>query len=611
MKLLSCFLAFCLLIPAGLHAADKPNVLWIMSEDNSVHYLKLFSEHGAPAPNIEALAADGLVFEHAFSNAPVCSVARTTLITSCYGPRIGTQFHRRSKTAAMPEGLKMFPAYLREAGYYTTNNSKEDYNAIKSKEVWDNSSKKASWRNRPEGAPFFHVQTYTFSHESSLHFNERTFQEEPTKTDPDSVHLAGYHPDTPLFRYTHARYHDRMGVIDDAVGELVGQLEKEGLLEDTFIFYFGDHGGVLPRSKGYIYESGLHVPLVVRIPKNWAHLVDAKPNTRVPGFVSFIDFGPTVLNLAGVKVPEQVDGKPFLGEGVTMAEVNQRDESFGYADRFDEKYDLCRSIRKGKFHYIRNYQPFYPDGLQNNYRYKMLAYEEWRTLYHEGKLNEAQSQFFEARPAEQLFDVETDPHEVKNLADDPAFADTLKDLRGRLVAQVKGMPDLSMYPENYLYENVFDNPVAFGQAHKEEIGKLVNIADLSLLSFDEAKSGIEMALKSENPWERYWGLIVCSSFGEEAETMTGSAKAMLDDPELLVRVRAAEFLGITGAGDPLPALYGVLKESTSDVEALLTLNTVAFLHDLKPKGYAFDVSQVDFTKFKGEVDRRVEYLSGK
>ncbi len=366
----------------------------------------------------------------------------------------------------------------------------------------------------------------------------------------------------------------------------------------------------MPRSKGYIYESGLHVPLVVRIPKNWAHLVDAQPNTRVPGFVSFIDFGPTVLNLAGVKVPEQVDGKPFLGEGVTIAEVNQRDESFGYADRFDEKYDLCRSIRKGKFHYIRNYQPFYPDGLQNNYRYKMLAYEEWRTLYHEGKLNEAQSQFFEARPAEQLFDAEADPHEVKNLADDPAYADTLKDLRGRLVAQVKGMPDLSLYPESYLYENAFDNPVDFGQKHKEEIGRLVDIADLSLLSFSEARPEIVSALKSPNPWERYWGLIVCSSFGEEAMALTDHDFGLFSDPEPMVRVRSAEFMGMLKVEDTMPILYDVLNKTNSDVEALLTLNTAAFLNDL-PNGYKFDVSKVDFSKFKGEVDRRVEYLSGK
>jgi len=596
-----------------LQAADKPNVLWIMSEDNSKHYLKLFDENGAPAPNIEALANDGLAFERAFSNAPVCSVARTTLITSCYGPRIGTEFHRRSKLAAMPDGLKMFPAYLKEAGYYTSNNRKEDYNAVKGekKEVWDDSSGKATWRNRPKDSPFFHVQTYTFSHESSLHFDEKTYRGEKTQTDPERVKIFDYHPSSPLFRYTTARYHDRMGVIDDAVGELVGQLGEDGLLEDTFIFYFGDHGGVLPRSKGYIYESGLHIPLVVRVPENWKHLVDAKRGSRVKGFVSFIDFGPTVLNLAGVDVPEQVDGKAFLGEGVTMAEVNQRDETYGYADRFDEKYDLCRSVRKGKFKYIRNYQSFYPDGLQNNYRYKMLAYEEWRSLYKEGELNEAQSQFFEAREPEALYDIEADPYEVNNLANDPAYAQKVAELHGKLNDWVKGMPDLSFYPENVLYDKAFDNAVEFGQSHQEEIASLVDVADLSLLPFAEAEPKIEAALKSENPWERYWGLIVCSTFGQTAEPLASTAKGLLGDSQPMVRVRAAEFLGSIHAADPLPTLYDVINKSESEVADLLTFNTVAYLEDM-PEGYEFDLSKL--TKKwapKSEVSRRTDYLESK
>ncbi|MBI2479539.1 MAG: sulfatase-like hydrolase/transferase, partial [Planctomycetia bacterium] len=180
--------------------------------------------------------------------------------------------------------------------------------------------------------------------------------------------------------YTYARYHDRIQAVDQEIGEVVDQLAADGLLEDTFVFYFGDHGGVLPRGKGYAYESGLHVPLVVRVPANWKHLVDAEAGTSVSGFVSFIDFGPTLLNLAGIDVPVAVDGRPFLGKGVSLDEVNRRDEAFGYADRFDEKYDLVRTLRKGKYEYVRSYQPFNFDGLQNNYRYKMLAYAEWREL---------------------------------------------------------------------------------------------------------------------------------------------------------------------------------------------------------------------------------------
>ncbi|MEZ6124714.1 MAG: sulfatase [Planctomycetaceae bacterium] len=401
------FLSTCHCSAADAANADRPNIVWLVSEDNSIHYMKLYAEGGAETPRISELAAHGLTFNHAFSNAPVCSVARTTLATGCYGPRIGTQFHRKSVAVPMPDGLKMFPEALREAGYYTANNNKTDYNATPGKAVWDDSSKKASWKKRKADQPFFYMESFPVCHESSLHFSAQQMASQKTEHDPTVVQLAPYHPDTPTFRYTHARYLDRMVQMDQQIGKVVDQLTADGLLEDTFIFYFGDHGGVLPRGKGYAYESGLHVPLVVRIPRNWKHLIDRERGSRVNGFVSFIDFGPTVLNLAGVPVPKQMDGRPFLGQGVTAADVDARDEAFGYADRFDEKYDLVRTLRKGRFEYIRNFQPFNPDGLQNNYRYRMLAYQEWRQLYNDGKLNDIQKQFFEARPAEQLFDIES------------------------------------------------------------------------------------------------------------------------------------------------------------------------------------------------------------
>ncbi|MFT5410625.1 MAG: arylsulfatase A-like enzyme, partial [Verrucomicrobiales bacterium] len=385
MKNLAALLLF--LLTTSSQAAEKPNFVWIISEDNSHHYLEHFFPGGAPTPNIVQMAERGITYDHAFSNAPVCSVARSTLITSCYAPRIGTQYHRRSAMAPMPEGLRMFPAYLRDAGYYTTNRSKEDYNAIKSKDVWDDSSRKSHWHNRKEGQPFFHKVTFAQSHEGSLHFSKQQMESQPTKTDPKTIQLPPYHPDTPTFRYTHARYRDSIRTIDGLVGQVIADLEKDGELENTFVFYFGDHGGVLPRGKGYAYESGLHVPLVVRIPENFKHLVDAKPGSRAKGFVSFIDFGPTVLNLAGAAIPQGIDGKSFLGNGVTWGAVEKRDTAFGYADRFDEKYDLVRTLRKANFTYQRNYQPFNFDSLQNDYRYKMIAYREWRDLFKAGKLN--------------------------------------------------------------------------------------------------------------------------------------------------------------------------------------------------------------------------------
>lgn len=592
-------------------AADRPNIVWIVSEDNSIHFLEHFFKGGAKAPNIEALASHGLTFDHAFSNAPVCSVARTTLATACYGPRIGTQFHRRYQLAQMPEGLRMFPAYLRDAGYYTTNNSKKDYNAVEGPGVWDESSPRATWRNRPDaGQPFFHMQSHAQSHESSLHFSREKYENEPTKTDPDSIRLADYHPDTPLFRYTHARYHDRMLDIDRIVGDTVAKLKEDGVLEDTFIFYFGDHGGVLPRSKGYIYESGLHVPLVIRVPERFKQLADADLGDRVKGFVSFIDFGPTTLHLAGVEIPKQVDGKPFLGRGIAMSEVNERDESFGYADRFDEKYDLIRSVRKGKYQYIRNYQPYLPDGLNNNYRFKNLAYAQWRELFNEGKLSGPALQFFESKSAEMLFDCEADPHQVNNLAADPKYAKTLAELRARLQSIVKGLPDLSFYPESYLVANAMDNPVAFGQAHKEEIAKLVDTADLSLRPFEDARSELVQSLHSDDAMVRYWAAMACSAFGEQAKSLAAQVRPLLKDPSEIVRVRAAEFLGLINETNPQQTLTEIVNSTEDPVLATEALNSVVWFRDFFQDRYPVKRSDFEPASNGGDVDDRLNYING-
>jgi len=594
-----------------LAKADRPNVVWLVSEDNSESWLKLYNKNGAAMPNIEKLAKQGLVFNHAFSCGAVCSVARSTIISGCYAPRVGAEYHRKQKAVPMPEGLKMFPYYLRKAGYFTTNCAKEDYNFDPADKagVWDLSSGKASYRKRKTGQPFFHVQNYATTHEATLHFKD---MKRETTTDPAAVALYAYHPDTELFRYSYARYLDNHMKVDAQMGQFIKGLEKDGLMDDTFIFYYGDHGGVLPRGKGYAYNNGLQVPMVVYVPKNWKHLVPAEAGSRIDGFVEFVDLSATVLNLAGAEIPAGIDGKPFLGKGVSLAELNARDTTFGYADRFDEKYDLVRTIRKGKFKYMRNYQPFNFDGLHNFYRYRMLAYQEWRDMYHAGELTAEQSQFFEPRGAETLYNVEKDPDEVNDLAGDPAYAETLVAMRRLLQKQVKSMPDLSFYPESVFLSEGGENPVAFGQAKKQEIARLVDIADLSLTAFPEAKQRIARALESENPWERYWGLVTCSSFGKQAAPFYKKAKAVAaSDGERLVRIRAAEFLGLAGEADPRPLFMEVLRQVSDPIEANLILNSAALLETAKP-GYDFDLEEfksAEWAKKKGSLAvHRLDYL---
>lgn len=605
-----CCTLFALVSMNACWAQDRPNVVWLISEDNSSHYLKMFDPHGAETPAIRRLAASGLTFRNAFSNAPVCSVARTTLMTSCYAPRIGTQYHRRSVEVPMPPGVEMFPAYLREAGYYTTNRQKKDYNATESEGTWDASSRNATWRSRAEGQPFFHMQSFTMTHESSLHFTEDDYRRLKTTTDPQSVFVPPYFPDTDLFRYTIARYHDKIRSMDQEIAGVVEQLEEDGLLENTFIFYFGDHGGVLPRGKGYAYESGLHVPLVVRVPKNYAALSPWGASSDVEGFVEFIDFGTTVLKLAGIESPAGIDGRAFLGKGVSANEVDERQEALGYADRFDEKVDFVRTLRKGDFEYIRNYQPFNFDGLQNNYRYKMLAYREWRDLFREGKLNRIQAEFFRTRPVEQLFHVVDDPHEVRNLADDPKYADVLKEMRDSLSGQLKRLPDLSFLPESVLAQAAFGNPVPFGQQHQAAIGELVDIADLALEPFEKVDSQLSEALRSADAMKRYWGLIACTCFGKRAEELRPAIEGCLADEDRLVRVRAAECLALHFGVDPNAVIKECLLQSRSGIETNLILNTAVLLRD--GAGYVMDIDESDVHDDSlgyQDVRRRLAYFA--
>ena len=590
---------------------EQPNFVWIISEDNSTHYMELFDPHGIATPHIASMAREGVLFTRAFSNAPVCSVARSTLISSCYGPRTGAQFHRRSKLVPLPEGVEMFPAYLKRAGYYTTNNNKEDYNYFKDEGVWDESSRTANWSKREPGQPFFHKESHPVSHESRLHFKAELMESYNPVTNPDSVHLFPNHPDTDLFRFTSAYYRDKILAVDTIVGRVIQQLEEEGLLESTFVFYFGDHGGVLPGSKGYAYETGLHVPLVVRIPEKFRHLVDMKRGEATNDFVSFVDFGPTLLKLAGIAIPDAIDGSPFLGKDIESAK--KREITYGYADRFDEKYDLVRTVRKRDLKYMRSYQPFNVDGLQNNYRYICLAYEQWRDMYRAGELNDIQGSFFEVREPEALYDLSTDPYETLNLAADPLYAEEASEMRSLMDQWVKGMPDLSFYPENILRRDAFENPLLFGQQHKDEIEDLIDIAGLELLSFEEARPGIAMALDSEDPLKAYWGLIVCSTFGLEAAEFEGQAVALCRHEDLLVRTRAAEFLGLTALGDPVPVILEAIYASEDGVEALLILNSLVLLMD-GPNTYSFEM---DMEKLSPEllqdqeVLRRLDYIESR
>jgi arylsulfatase A-like enzyme len=360
-------------------------------------------------PNIDALAAKGLTFTRVWSNAPVCAPARTTIISGLYPPSTGSE-HMRS-LVPFPKDKKMYPQYLRDAGYYCTNNSKEDYNLAKPGQVWDESSAKAHWRNRKAGQPFFAVFNSTKSHESQVRARPHTPVHDPAK-----VKLPAYHPDTPETRRDWAQYYDVVSRADADAGVRLKELADAGLAGDTIVFYYADHGAGLPRGKRSACHSGLHVPLVVHIPEKFKHL--APPEYRAGGksdrLVGFVDLAPTVLALAGVKVPEWMQGKPFLGPNPAKNEF-----LFGFRGRMDERPDLVRSATDGRFVYVRNYMPHKPPGQHVQYMFEMPTTRVWKDLFDAGKLKPEQTAFWKPKPPEELYDTTTDPDEVVNLAGRP------------------------------------------------------------------------------------------------------------------------------------------------------------------------------------------------
>ncbi|WP_159083977.1 sulfatase family protein [Saccharobesus litoralis] len=582
-------------IPLMAHAANnqKPNFVWLISEDNSKHYLNLYHPQGAKMPNVEKLAEQGLIFENAFSNAPVCSTARTTLATGAYASRIGTAYHRAYQQVPLPKGLKPVSQLLRDSGYYTTNRAKEDYNFINSDQFWDQSNGKAHWRNRKsKQQPFFHVQTFTITHEYNLHFPANDVIEKTTQHDPNNIVLPPIYPNTETFRYTYARTLDNHVKADQQIGQVIQQLEQDGELENTFVFYFGDHGGVLPGSKGYLFERGLNVPLVVRIPKNYRHLIAAdlnKPNNlRLDGFVSFVDFAPTLLALANLNTHEQHDGSAFLGKNIDKKALNSRNSTLSYADRFDEKSDRVRSLRIGDLKYIRNYHAYMPDGLFANYRYKQVAFKQWREHYENGLLNKVQASFFTAKPVEALYDIKNDPYETVNLAKQPEYAAIVKDMRNSLTARLKSLPDLGFYPESLLHIDAFDNPTAFGLRRQANISQLIDIANLQLEPFSMVKNQLNKLLDANDDMQRYWAIVTLTTFGQQAKSFSTRIESLLkNDPNVLVKARAVEFLTLVNNYNPVSKIESLLKQKQHELVDLEILNIATLLRDLK--GYSFNI----------------------
>ena len=417
-----------------------PNILWLTSEDNSP-FLGCYGDEFATTPNLDKLASEGFLYTHAYANAPVCAPARNTIITGVYASSNGSQ-HMRSYYP-LSEIVKTYPEFLRAAGYYCTNNVKTDYNTntIDQDKIWDECSKDASYKNRAEGQPFFAVFNTTISHESSIH---NWIPNDELRHSPDEVPIPPYHPKTPEMKHDWAQYYDKVEDMDTQIGKWLQELEDAGLADNTIVFYYGDHGGVVARSKRYVYESGTRVPFIIRIPEKYKYLFPAeKPGSKVDRLVSFVDLAPTLLSIAGIEIPDYMQGHAFLGKQKT----EDPEYAFMFRGRMDERYDMSRAVRDKKFRYIRNYMPYRIYGQHLEYLWRAPSIGSWEEAYKKGECNEIQSRFWEPKPVEELYDTENDPWEINNLAGNPEYQEVMVRMRAANNDWLKRIHDTGFVPE--------------------------------------------------------------------------------------------------------------------------------------------------------------------
>ncbi len=527
-------------------AADRPNILWLTSEDHGPE-MGCYGDPLARTPNVDALAAKGMMFKRAWSVAPVCAPARSAIISGIY-PSSSGGIHMRSMVP-MPNGTKMYPQILREAGYYCTNNSKTDYNLREVGRTWDESSNKAHWKNRGDNRPFFAVFNSTKSHESQI----RT---RPHKliTDPAKVRVPDYHPDTPEVREDWAQYYDKVSEADADAGLHLKEIAEAGLSEDTIVFYYGDHGSGMPRSKRWPSNSGLHVPMVIFFPPKWQHLApkEYRPGGSSDRLISFVDLAPTLLSIVGIEPPNWMQGHAFAGPFQTEPQPFV----YGERGRMDERMDLVRSVTDGRYVYLRNYFPHVSQAQRVAYQFETPTTRIWHDLFVAGKTTDVQSIFWQVpKASEELYDLQNDRDEVNNLAASPQHREILERLREASQQHVLAVRDVGFLPEIEIHSrSAGTTPYDMGHDPKAyPLDRILSAADLaSRLGNSTTDDSIEVTalselLNADDSALRYWGTLGIMIRGEKAVSSHQHAlESLLIDQAPSVQIVAAQSLAMYG-----------------------------------------------------------------
>lgn len=533
-----------LFLPALAVGADRPNILWITTEDIGPD-LRCYGNAYAITPNLDKMAAEGVRYTRAFAPAPACSPARSCLITGVYATTLGTP-HLRSDFP-LPERMEGFPSYLRRAGYYCSNNVKTDYNTSREGAIiaasWDDCSRTAHWRGRKAGQPFFAVFNYMGTHQAPTTIEpeekarKRLAKLAPAmRHDPAKAPVPPYYPDTQEVRKMLARYADNITLMDqEHVARLLRELEEDGVAGETIVFFYGDNGAGMPRHKRLALDTGLREPLIVRFPEKYARLAPAAPGSTVDRFVSFVDFAPTVLALAGLPAPDHMQGRAFLGKDG----AGGPDFFVGARDRVDEAIDTVRCVRDARFLYARNFYPHLSHAAPEGFSDQSPMRRELLRLARDGKLGPAQQVYTApTRPVEELYDLEADPYQVKNLAGEVEKATVLQQMRTRLKTWVLETRDLGFIPESDLRaRSQGATPYELAAEGKVPVGKVFEAADL--VGRPGATRQQLSLVRDEDAAVRYWAVVGLRAGDEgDAGVSVALAKA-LGDVSVAVRIEAA------------------------------------------------------------------------
>lgn len=554
----------------ALSGEDRPNFLSIVSEDNSPRWIGAYGNPVAHTPNIDALAARGVLFQHNYATAPVCAPSRFALITGTHAessmPGINMRALPPNGFANMPDFIIGWPTYLREIGYYTTNNAKTDYNAeIDMGATWDESSNEAHYNKRPDGAPFFAIFNYSTTHES----NESNYTPDDLITDPQAVDVPAYLPDRIEVREDIAHLYDNHRRYDEQVAERIAELEASGEAENTIIFLYGDHGGLMPRSKRFVFDSGLRTPLIVVFPEKWQHLAPAEPGGVIESPVSLIDIPPTVLSMVGITPPDYMQGVAWAGE----IAGEPRQYAFSGRNRMDERNDLSRTVTDGRFRYIRNYMPHRIYMQYQSSARSARSMQLWEQMYEDGELNEVQARLWQDKAPEEMYDLHNDPDEVVNLIGDPTHEEKYRELYAALDQHMIDIWDGGFIPEGSSQE---------GWEPSREPGAypLENVIELANVGVERDAANIDIlvrALSHENEVMRWWGaeglLMLKEGAGPAADALLD---ALQNDPSEFVRIEAAAALSFLGHEEVgVPYLGGLVDSDAAYAVRLAAINALA------------------------------------